>query len=159
MCGSARTEQIYIFNQIVYHTSDSISIILLVQQWQQQHFFFFFLEQIKQYILESFHNILWADIGQAAQFHELSSLWEKKNIQSRYSQITDPCFCILSLYIFSFYLFCCTHPLCSVLLFCFFMFFLREQLTSAILHTQTLHGFPLNVILPWSHMNHFFGCF
>lgn len=72
MCGSARTEQIYIFNQIVHHTSDSV--ILLVQQWQQQCFWFFFLEQIKQYILESFHNILRADVGQAAQFHELSSL-------------------------------------------------------------------------------------
>lgn len=72
MCGSARTEQIYCFNQIVRHTSDSISIILLVQQWQQQCIFF--LEQIKQYILESFQNTLRADIGQAAQSYELSSL-------------------------------------------------------------------------------------
>lgn len=40
MCGSARTEQINFFNQIVPHTSDStILIILLVQQWQQQYIF------------------------------------------------------------------------------------------------------------------------
>lgn len=42
-----------------------------------------FFEQIKQYILESFHNILRGDVDQAAQFYELSSLQEKKNIHSR----------------------------------------------------------------------------
>lgn len=49
----------------------------------------YIFEQIKQYVLESFQNILRADVGQAAQFYELSSLEEKKNIQSGYSQITD----------------------------------------------------------------------
>lgn len=121
MCGSARTEQIYFFNQIVRHTSNSISIILLVQQC------IFSFEQIQQYILESFQNTLQADIGQAAQSYELSSLQEKKNIQSWDSQITEPCFYILAFYVFPVYLFCCTHPLCSVPLFCFSCFSFKNN--------------------------------
>lgn len=41
----------------------------------------YIFEQIKQYVLESFQNILRADVGQAAQFYELSSLEEKTSSQ------------------------------------------------------------------------------
>lgn len=129
-------------------------------------------EQIKQYILESFHSILWADVDQAAQFYELSSLQEKKNIHSRYSQITDSWVCILSFYTSLVYLFCCTQPLFCFSWFFFFGFhvfqlpcFVFHVFPSRTItqchppHTQTLRGSPVNIIVPWSHIDHFFGFF
>lgn len=70
-------------------------------------------------------------------------------------------FCVLSFYNLSLYLFCCTHTLlCSVYLFYFFMrcsFETRKVISEYhCSHTQTLCGFPYNIILPWSKMKHFF---
>lgn len=122
MRGSARTEQIYFFNQIVCHTSDStISIILLVQHWQQQCIIFFFY-QIKQCALKAF--ITFCKLTLAKQHNFMSCHHSRRKRTSSHGILKSliPGFAFHHLISFQFISPAAHTPFCSVPLFCFSCF-------------------------------------